>query len=165
MLKMSGYKCFNKGLINRYGKKFEVGVMYHCDNELKFGNNGHGFHMCQNLEDTLRYFDAIDEEVDICKVTCYGKTVLHEDEYNGFYNMYTTENIVIEKILSREEVIEYALKLPSYRVKRFIMLYRLNDEEKELFKEKFKNHLDVIEYIAYYQESDKEVFKRRIKQK
>ena len=47
---IKGYKCFNKGLINRYGKKFEVGKIYHQDGDIKFGINGNGFHMCSNLE-------------------------------------------------------------------------------------------------------------------
>ena len=162
---LSGYKCFNKGLTNRYGKKFEVGTLYHCDKDIKFGNNGHGFHMCKNLEDTLRYFDAMNEEIDICKVICNGEIDHYNDEYNGYYDMYAAEYMFIEKILSREEIISYALNLTDYQIKRFISLFKLTDEEKKLFIDKFNVFPDVLDYIAYYQNNDKEVFKRRIKKK
>ena len=76
-----GYKCFDKELINRYGTIFEVGKLYHSDNEIKFGNDGNGFHVCKRLEDTLRYFDAMNGEVDIAKVKCYGNYQKYEDEY------------------------------------------------------------------------------------
>ncbi len=79
-----GYKCFNKGLINRYGTKFCIEKTYHCDKQIKFGNNGHGFHVCKRLEDTLRYFDAMNKEVDICIVECYGKYDKQEDDYYDY---------------------------------------------------------------------------------
>ncbi len=60
---MIGYKCFNSDLTNRYGSKFEVGKTYHAKGDIKFGNNGNGFHMCKNMEDTLRYFDAFNDNV------------------------------------------------------------------------------------------------------
>lgn len=86
-----GYKCFDVGLINRYGMKFDVGKDYHVSNEIKYQNNG--FHMCTNLEDTLRYFDAMNGEVEIAKVIGYGSIDEYDDEYNGFYEMYAVENI------------------------------------------------------------------------
>lgn len=33
---VGGYKCFDKGLINRYGKKFEIGKIYHVVGIVKF---------------------------------------------------------------------------------------------------------------------------------
>ena len=40
-----GYKCFDKGLINKYGKKFSVGKIYIMLGTIKFGINGNGFHI------------------------------------------------------------------------------------------------------------------------
>lgn len=164
---ISGYKCFNKGLTNRYGKAFELGVVYSCSEKLKFGNDGHGFHMCRNLEDTLRYFDTFNNEVDICQVKCFGNLASCDDDYNEFYNMYATEHIIIEKILSREEIIAYALKLKEYRLKRFISLYKLTKTEQELLK--IANNFDetLLKYIAYYQNNDKHAFdiKEKVKTK
>lgn len=156
-----GYKCFDKNLTNRYGMKFEIGKTYHTDGKIKFGNDGNGFHMCLRLEDTLRYFDAINNDVDICQVVGFGKKDIGEDSYNDYYDMYAFENMYIAKLLTREEIINYAIKLYDYRIKRFISQFKLTEEEINIFKEKFKHNPSILEYIAYYQEDDKEAFQRR----
>ena len=158
---IAGYKCFDKGLTNRYGIKFEVGKTYHCDKNIQFGNDGHGFHMCKRMEDTFRYFDTTDGKIDICKVTGFGKIHEFNDEYNGYYDMYACENIKINELLTREEIIMYGLKLDSFRVCRFIQTLRLTPEEVLLFKRKFQNDQEILSYIAYYQENDKEIFNRK----
>ena len=153
-----GYKCFKKGLINRYGTKFEIDKEYHANGIIKFGNYGNGFHVCKNLEDTLRYFNAMNEPVDIAEVICHGMYDQGEDDYNGYYDMYAFEYLFINKILTREEIIDYGLKLYDFRTKRFISGYRLTKEEILLFKEKFKNNQDILNTIAYYQEGNIEAF-------
>lgn len=155
-----GYKCFNEGLVDRYGVKFEKEKVYHTNNDIKFNNNG--FHFCTNLEDTLRYFDAMNSTVDIAYVIGYGDTNKYDDEYNGFYDMYATEYLQIVYVLSREDVIKYALKLSPERVKRFISLYRLNSDEIKLFEEKYYNIPSVLDAISYYQLGDTKVYKKRI---
>lgn len=157
-----GYKCFNKDLTNRYGFKFEVGKTYSVVGEIKFGVNGNGFHMCKNIEDTFRYYDAMKGEVSVCEVIGLGKMVSLYDEYNGYYDMYSVEKIEIIRLLSREEIIEMALNFGEERVNRFIQLYRLTSSEIILFKEKFEKYSMVINYIAYYQEGDKDVFRRKL---
>lgn len=159
------YKCFNKGLINKYGYVYKLDTIYHVDKEIKFGNNGHGFHMCERLEDTLRYFNAMEIEPDICLVSGFGKYALYEDEYYGYYDMYAFEYMYIDKLLTRNEVITYALNLPDYRVVRFISLYLLKPEEIELFIQKFKNNSTVLAYIDYYQKKDENAFKHMLKRK
>ena len=161
----NGYKCFDKGLINRYGTKFEVGKLYHTDNEIKFGNDGNGFHVCKRLEDTLRYFDAMNGEVDIAKVKCYGNYQKYEDEYNDYYDMYAFEYMIIDKVLTREEIINYGIHLYEMQVKRFISGFRLTKEEIIMFKEQFKKNQNILNTIAYYQEGDKEVFNRQYTKK
>ena len=153
-----GYKCFDKGVINRYGTRFEIGKIYHCDNTIKFGNNGHGFHVCKRLEDTLRYFDAMNEEIDMAKVTCYGNYQEYEDDYNEYYDMYAFEYMIIDEIMSREAIITYGLKLSEIRVKRFISQIKLTTEEIMLFKEKFKYNDNVLKTISYYQEGNEEAY-------
>lgn len=162
---MIGYKCFYSGLINRYGIRFDIGKTYYTNGEIKYGNKGNGFHMCSNLEDTLRYFDAFYDYVDICLVEGYGKTDCFEDEYNGYYDMYACEYLRIIKVLTREEIIDYALNLNEMRVKRFISQFKLNKEEIELFKNKFSKYPDVLNCIAYYQENKKDVYMKLAKQK
>ena len=160
---IKGYKCFNQGLINVYGYKYEIGKIYHANGEIRFGNSGNGFHICTNLEDTLRYYDAMNEEVEIAIVTCYGNTHKYDDEYNGYYDMYACEYMIINKVLNHEEIINYALNLDGERIKRFISQFKLTPEELALFKQEFKNKEIVLDYITYYQENDKEIFRRKLK--
>lgn len=155
---VSGFKCFNKGLINCYGKKFEVGKIYFTEGAIKFGNDGNGFHLCKRLEDTLRYFDAMNEEVSICRVNGTGKMVKYFDEYNEYFDMYAVEQLQIISELSREEIIDIALKLNCLRVKRFLSGYKLTDEEIFLFKQKFAEEQSVQKVIEYYQENKLDAF-------
>ena len=90
-MEVKGYKAFNKGLTNRYGRKFELGKKYSTTGEISFGNDGNGFHFCKNIEDTLRYFDAVNDEISICEVKGSGDRILKEDEYYGYYEMYIVE--------------------------------------------------------------------------
>lgn len=157
-MEIKGYKCFNKNLINRYGKKFEVGKIYISSGVLKFGNNG--FHMCKNIEDTFRYFDAFNNDVDVCLVSGSGKIIEYSDEYYGYYDMYCVEKIKIIDNLSREEIINIGLDLNKERVKRFVSLFRLTNDEIFLFKEKFEKYVEVLDAISYYQEGNTKIYKK-----
>lgn len=156
-----GYKCFNEDMTNRYGKKMEVGKIYTTKGEIKFGNSNHGFHFCKNIEDTIRYFNPKEETVCICLVRGFGTISEGFDDYNGYYDMYASENIEIIKKLSREEVIAIGLSLYPERVCRFVSQFKLYDDEIEMFKEKFKNSRIVLQSIDYYQLGNKEAFKTR----
>ena len=155
---IKGYKCFNKNLINRYGMSFEVGMTYSVDGDVRFGNNGNGFHMCTNLEDTLRYFDGFNTEIDICEVIGSGNFVLFEDNYYGYYDMYSVEKIRIIKKLSREEIINIILNSYEFKVIRFIQGYKLLPEELELLKIKFANNISIMNAISYYQEGNLDIY-------
>ena len=155
---IKGYKCFNKNLVNRYGIPFEVGNTYSVIGDIKFGNNGNGFHMCTNLEDTLRYFNGFLDEVDICEVIGFGDFVIFEDNYYEYYDMYSVEKIQIIKKLSREEIINLMINKHEFRVIRFIQGYRLTSEEIELFKNKFVNNISVLNALKYYQEGDLDIY-------
>ncbi len=155
-----GYKCFNKGLTSRYGDKYEIGRVYHKDGIIAFSHNG--FHMCLNLEDTLRYFDSFKEDIEIAQVVGSGMIHEYRDDYNAFYNVYVTEYLNIIHVLTREEIISYALNLDDFPLKRFISLYKLNKDEIELFKEKYKDNDYIISAINYYQENDLEIYKRKV---
>lgn len=160
-----GYKCFNKDLTNRYGIKFEVGKTYNANGEIKFGTtdyrtHSHGLHMCKNIEDTFRFFDTFNEEVCICEVRGMGGKCTYNDEYNGYYDMYSVEILEIIRIINREELINMALNLNQLRVERFITNYRLSKDEIELFKEKFSYSPRVLKAIAYYQEGDIHAYRK-----
>lgn len=158
---MFGYKCFNKDMTNRYGQTFEVGKTYFIDGKIKFGNNGHGFHMCERMEDTLRYFDAMQEEVNICFVLGSGEIVSYVDEYYGYYDMFAVSSLKIIKQLTREETILKGLLLNEVNVKRFISGYKLRPTEINIFKTKFCNDLSVLETIEYYQEEKLDAFVKK----
>ena len=153
-----GYKCFNEGLINRYGDAFHLHTEYHCNGMIRFGNDGNGFHVCERLEDTLRYFDAMNQKIDMTEVHCYGKRDEYEDDYYGYYDMYAYEYMMIDKILTREEIVDYGLHLYDTRVKRFLSLYKLLPNEIILFQNQFQNSVDVLRTISYYQEGNQEAF-------
>ena len=155
-----GYKCFNKDFTNRYGVKFEVGKIYIADSQVKSGLNGKKYRLCKNLEDTFRYFDAVNYDIKICEVIGSGNVVTYIDEYYGYYDMYAVEKIKIKKELIHEEIISYGLNLNPTSVKRFIQGFKLMEEEIIMFKEKFKNEQSVLDTIAYYKENNKEVYKK-----
>lgn len=146
---VKGYKAFNKDKTNRYGKKFIAGQVYHNnDDVLKFGNNGQGFHMCTSLCDVFRYFDS---DANVAKVIGFGNCLCYNDEYYGYYNMYVTANLYIEKFLTREEIITEMLNSSNFDVKKFLITFTLTDTEKKLFLEKFKNNIEITNVILCYQ--------------
>lgn len=158
-MEVIGYKCFNKDLINSYGKKFSLGKIYVANGNLKFGMNG--FHMCKNIEDTFRYFDTSNKDIQVCKVIGSGNIIQYNDEYNGYYDLYCVEKIKIINLLSREELINIGLTLNDIRVERFVSTLSLNIDEIEKFKEKYNKYQRVLKAIAYYQENDKDVYYRK----
>lgn len=153
---IKGYKSFNEGLVTTNNVKFEVGVPMHVDGEIRANPiNGNGFHMCLNFEDTFRYI----ENPILCEVTGYG-TISDEfsDEYNGYYDIYACSDMVIDRIIPREEVIEMAKDLPEYGLRRFISTYKMTEEEiKELSTINLSE--EAKGYIDYFQNNNKEAFK------
>lgn len=160
---MTGYKCFNNNLTNRYGMPFEIGKIYKINGEIRFGNNGNGFHFCKNMEDTLRYFDAMNNTVSICSVIGSGQICTYFDDYYGYYDMFASSQIEILKELTREEIIITALNLNVFRVQRFLSLFKLYKEEIELFKQRYYNEESVYSVIEYYQENKFDAFVKRRK--
>lgn len=152
---MRGYKVLNKGLINRYGFQYELNKKYTLDGDLKWKENG--FHFCKYPEDTFRYIDAFNEEVDLTEVEGSGEIQLYEDDYYGYYDMYASSEIEIKRIVPREEYISIILGSHNPdRVKRLITTMKLNDDEIEAIKKQYKE-LDF--YIDYYQINKKELKK------
>lgn len=162
-MELHGYKAFNKGLTNRYGREFKEGETYSIDGPLKFGNDGNGFHFCERLEDTLRYFPAMEEEIEIASVTALGNLEEYEDNYYGYYDMYCTDKTRIDRVLEREEIITMFLDKTRSRVIRFVQGFRLNPNELELFTLRYGEDESIMDAVAYYQKGDKEVYNRKIK--
>lgn len=158
--KIHGYKAFDEGLVNRYGKKFEIGELYTSNGNVSFGNNSkYGFHFCTNMEDTFRFFDAIEGKVDICSVIGSGDVVTYDDEYYGYYDMFSVSKLFIEKKLSRDEIIMEALDMTSNRLKRFVSGFKLTYDEMNLL---FKKDKSVLPFIEYYQLGKKDAFEKKL---
>lgn len=162
-MEIIGYKAFNKDLTNRYGRQFEVGEEYTTTGKISFGNDGNGFHFCKNIEDTLRYFDGVDGEVEIAEVIASGNMDKKEDEYNGYYDMYSAEKIKIRRIIERKELVKMFLFRITVerRVCRFIQLFKLTEEEIEMFKLRYASSITIMDAIAYYQEGQKDIYEKR----
>ncbi len=158
--RIKGYKAFNADLTNRYGSSFEVGKRYSVDGNAVFGNHGNGFHFCERLEDTLRYFDAMDGEIAICEVFGSGDIVEYSDEYYGYYDMFAATELEVSKVLTREEIINMYLSVPSHRMVRFVQGFRLSEQEKELMRLSYCDDIDVANAISYYQDGDKDVYSK-----
>lgn len=155
-----GYKAFNKDMTNRYGQTFEEGKNYSVVGPLIYGNKGNGFHFCKRLEDTLRYFPALKEEIKIAQVETKNEVQENWDDYYGYYDMYVARTLTIDKILTREEIISMFLDLYDERVVRFLAGYRLTEKEIEIFRLKYPSSRKIQLAISYYQENDKEAYSR-----
>ena len=154
-----GYKSFNKDFETFNNIKMEPNKIYETDDNIKY--HRHGYHFAERLEDTLRYVNGLEEEIIICRIKALGKIDWYDDEYYGYYDLGCTNKILIDKLLKREEIIDYALKLYEYRLIRFIRGYKLTKEELEFFKKTFINNDNIINNILYYQEKDYEVFNKK----
>lgn len=158
---IKGYKAFNKNMTNRYGRLYKEHEIYMVEGPLKFGNNGKGIHFCERLEDTLRYFPAMEEEITITKVTSLGEVLKRDDEYYEYFDMYVGRVVRIDKILSRKEIIDMFLNrsnISENRIIRFIQSFHLTEQEINLFKMKNIDNWDILNTIAYYQEGKRSVY-------
>ena len=157
---VTGFKAFDSKTNNRYGMHFEEKKVYSVEGPIKFGTTGNGYHMCCNLEDTLRYVDMEDDFV-IAEVVGYGDMVQYEDEYNGYYDMYATRKIYIKRFLSRKEIIDMMLNTYENRAYRFVQFYPLSEKEKEMFRLAYASSEKVLDAISYYRDGDVEVYARK----
>lgn len=158
-MEIRGYKAFDKNMNNRYGQHFEEGETYSVSGDISYGNNGNGIHFCERLEDTLRYFDAMNGEVTIAEVIGSGDIVESFDDYYGYYNMYSAQELKVVRALSRFEIVSPYLAMTNIeRVKRFVQGYRLTSVEKAIFEASYQGMSDVLKTIAYYQDGKKDAF-------
>ena len=155
---MIGYKAFDYDLVNTYGMKFDLNVEYSLSGELKFGNNGNGFHFCTNLEDTLRYVDGANAI--IVMVEALGNLKQYDDEYNGYYDMFVTNKIKIIKVLTKEDILKYKFKLPEFRMIRLISSYfQFSEEDLQMLEMLYQNNDSIIKAIRYYQRNELDAYK------
>ncbi len=154
---IEGYKVFNKGLVNNYGMHFLEHQDYQVDKrkqEIKYGLDGYGFHFVKRLEDGLRYFDSFNKDVDIAKVVALGDVKESFDDYYGYYDLYVTDHIFIDHVLTREEIIDYIKGTSIMQIERFVANYKLTDKEiatilKDYPCDKVKNAINYYQYKDY----------------
>ncbi len=156
-MKIEGYKAFNIDKTNRYGKSFVEGETYHIEGKVKFGSFGCGFHLCTELADVFRY---VDDNVLVAKVTGSGNCLRYDDEYYGYYDMYVVSTITINKFLTREEIINLMLYDNGFNIEKFLATFRLNEQEKVLFWEKFSGDYRLSRFLLYFQFGFKQAFDR-----
>lgn len=154
---IKGFKCFYSGLINAFGQQLQLDRKYIYDGKVKFKSSG--YHLCTNLEDTLRYFDGVNKGINICEVVGFPEYIKFDDEYYGYYDMYACQGILLTKVLTRDEIIAKADKMHSLAFKRFAAGYKLTDNELDYFKNKYRKDLDVLHHLIYYYE-DKDIYKK-----
>lgn len=155
-----GYKAFNNDMTNRYKVPFEEGKTYSVKGPLSFGNRGNGLHFCKRLEDTLRYFPAINEKIKFAEVTSTDEVVESFDDYYGYYDMYAARTLTIDKILTREEIISMFLDSYEGRVVRFLSGFKLTKEEITIFRLKYPKNINIQLALSYYQDCDEEAYTR-----
>lgn len=157
MAVIRGYKIYKKGLENQFLGKQEVRKNYEMYEMPVYQTTG--YHYCERLEDTLRYYDAMNDEVDICDVVGFGDIATFYDSYND-YEIIVSNHLRILRVLSREEIIKYINELSDDdRVCRFISGFKLTPEEIDFL---VINHPSekVQKFINYYQLGDKHAFER-----
>lgn len=157
-MEIKGYKAFSEDLTNKYGVPFDEGKQYKVSGKISFGNEGNGYHMCTHISDVFRYVDAVSSEVKVAVVIGSGECVCFNDEYEGYYDMYACEEIYIERILTREEVISLMLKQHDFDVMKFIKTFKMNYNETLLFFSAFKGRIDIEKMLLYYQCGCKDVY-------
>ena len=144
-MNIDGYKSFALDGTNMYGKVMPVGH-YHHDGEIKFGPNGNGYHFAKYMEDTLRYSILDKRNCLVAEVVGRGTIKEGKDEYNGYDDLYVASDLEIVKYLTREEIINIALKLNQIKMERFIRDFALTESEIALFEGKYFNVDLAIDY-------------------
>lgn len=133
-MEIKGYKAFKKGLLNKYGRPFIVGEVYSKNpDNLVFGENGHGYHMCSKLADTFRFFNPVFDN-DYCEVVGFGNNVKQDDFVYDSDSMYVVEKFKIVRVLSREDIFKYVLDSDIDEFRRFLELYPFSVEELNILR-------------------------------
>ena len=93
-----GYKRLNMNMTSKYGNmQYELNIPYYLEGKLEICNNG--FHLCENMLDTIRFYDGEDSR-------------LFEVEYNSnncveAENKLCSDYIKIIREISQEEYYNY----------------------------------------------------------
>ena len=155
---MRGYKVLDRGLINQYGVPYELGKKYYLIGELVWSKNG--FHFCERPEDTLKFIEYFDSDIDMTEVECTGDIITRDDEYYGFYDMHASTEMIIKRIIPREEYFKEIIDSNNpFRVQRLASLIKLEPEEIMIILERYpelKHTIDFYQCEEYIKSNSKE---------
>lgn len=140
---MRGYKAMNYDYSSRFGDTYEIGKTYTKEGQIIYQKNG--FHFCVNPEDTLRYFNGFN---DFRMALVNGEGDLYEriDEEYEFYGCYVCRTLTFIREIPREELFNIIINSNEIRVKRFVTLSELSEEEKEEVLYRYPNLKEIIDY-------------------
>lgn len=166
-MEISAFKAFKGDFSNKYGEKFELGVVYSKNPAtLKFGKFGHGYHVTAKLEDTFRFFNPCLDNV-YCEVLGSGKVIKYDDYLYHSDSMYVVEKLEIIKILSREDILQFVYQADLNEFRRYLALFPFTKEELENLRsmviEKGFEYQQLFHYAMEYQKGDIASFKRNPK--
>lgn len=158
---MLGYKLVDEGIVNQYGTKYELNKTYYLNGKVKYSKNG--FHFSTYPENTLRFTSTRrPKDYFIVEVEASGDIECGDDyqtneayDYNG---MYASSEMRIIREIPRQEIFQIILNSNnSTRVKRYIQLVELTQEEINQIRDKYDDFY-VNAYIGYYQYNDEKSF-------
>ena len=135
---------------------------FYFTNMLLSKNQNNDIRFTENLEDSLHNTNSINEDVLVAEVAALNENdiITYQRDY-ATGDLYLTNSLAILRFLSREEIIDMFLNMDStVRVKNLVSSYKLTPYEIPMFKNKFFNNPEVLDAILYYQENDKDVYKR-----
>lgn len=112
----------------------------------------------KSIEDSLRFF-GINDDKTVTKVTVNGEFEKTGSKYYGYEDIIIANNIVIDEVLSYEQIIENMLNFGKNEVQlsRFLKSFKLNEEDKLEF---LKKSLDVYLCTKYYQDNETNIYKK-----
>lgn len=162
-----GFKAFKSDLKNKYGVKFELGKIYSKNPDtLRFGENGHGYHMTSKLADTFRFFNPTLDNV-YCEVVGFGKIVEQDNYLYDSAPMYVVEKFKVIRVLSREDIFNYIYQSDIDEFRRCLALYPLTKEELKILREKVisrdNTYKEILMSAMKSQRGDIDTFKRNKK--
>jgi hypothetical protein len=152
---IKGYKSFRKELINQIDEQLEEGKTYRLERDITW--NKCGYHFCSSPEDTLRYMREYDEETIVAEVHSNGKVHTYDDEYNGYYNMFVSDEITIDRVLSREELFNLIINHGENSILKMIQNYILTQAEINSLSNR---SIRINQALLYYQLGDNTVYRR-----
>lgn len=150
-MSIKAFKAFTSPLTNKELYKFKLNYPYQLDGtKLAFGEYGYGFHMTSSLADTFRFFNPINNN-DYCEVIGDGKIIQIDNFYFDSKPMYVAEKMIITKILTRQDILDYVYQADVDEFRRFLALFPFTKEEVQKLQAFYHNNSQYLELFKYFE--------------